>query len=404
MSIKDNPWFTGSIPRSLIDEQLKQAERMRSMFETVRFSEIERFSSASKLTEIGSFIAKNQIGMDFSKHREVLKLAQHDQMFAASKNLRALGGPDRKLIEALKSDAVRRPELTEIAKLSRIAEGFNSVQLTAFAHEDFSSKIGDAMRSMKGEWLSVKHPSASLETFAGIQALGKLSLSENPFSQGISSALRAVLGDWRDPLQTTASSFATIDTRATFYLDRGMDLTASFLSEEVFEEVTSVAGLRVRSTVTTDAPVELQDEDDKGYARAHAAHAEIQNLERSIRRFITEVMLEAFGESWMRTQVPGDMLAAWKKKKEDDEKEEKKGLPLLNYADFTDYKTLIERKDNWNKVFVRFFRRPEDIRESLQRLYPIRNAAMHTRRVSNDDELLLLSEIGRILRAISRMY
>lgn len=74
--------------------------------------------------------------------------------------------------------------------------------------------------------------------------------------------------------------------------------------------------------------------------------------------------------------------------------------PLINYADFTEYKAIIERRDNWSAVFKSVFGRPEDIRESFQRMFPVRIATMHARLITSDDELLLLVETRRILRAI----
>jgi hypothetical protein len=73
---------------------------------------------------------------------------------------------------------------------------------------------------------------------------------------------------------------------------------------------------------------------------------------------------------------------------------------LIEYADFTHYKSIIERKDNWQRVFRRVFRRQEDVRESFQRMFPLRVAVAHARFLTNDDELLLLVESRRLLNAI----
>jgi hypothetical protein len=72
---------------------------------------------------------------------------------------------------------------------------------------------------------------------------------------------------------------------------------------------------------------------------------------------------------------------------------------LIAYADFTDYEKIISRKDNWREVFVGFFNRPENARESLQRLYPVRHCTMHARAVTQEDELLMSVEIHRIVKA-----
>ena len=62
--------------------------------------------------------------------------------------------------------------------------------------------------------------------------------------------------------------------------------------------------------------------------------------------------------------------------------------------------SVITRRDNWRQLFQCCFERPEAVRESFQRLYPIRRDTMHARFVSQDDELLLYVEVKRIMRAI----
>ena len=61
---------------------------------------------------------------------------------------------------------------------------------------------------------------------------------------------------------------------------------------------------------------------------------------------------------------------------------------------------IIEQGDNWKGAFKSVFRRPEDVRESFQRLYPVRIVTMHSRIVTLEDELLLMVETSRVLKAI----
>jgi hypothetical protein len=92
----------------------------------------------------------------------------------------------------------------------------------------------------------------------------------------------------------------------------------------------------------------------------------------------------------------------WVHKKETAAKAGEADWPLIAYADFTDYLAIVTRNDNWNAVFKQYFTRPESVRESFQRLYPIRLCTMHARLITQDDELYLLVETKRILRAIDR--
>ena len=78
------------------------------------------------------------------------------------------------------------------------------------------------------------------------------------------------------------------------------------------------------------------------------------------------------------------------------------GGPLIDYSGFTDYKAIIERHDNWQDVFRHVFARQEDVRESFQRLFPVRICTMHSRRVTLDDQLYLVAKTKRLLRAIRK--
>ena len=75
---------------------------------------------------------------------------------------------------------------------------------------------------------------------------------------------------------------------------------------------------------------------------------------------------------------------------------------LISYADFTDYIEVICRRDNWREVFEVFFRRRESVRESFQRLYPIRLDTMHARPITQEDELLLFVETRQLMKIVIR--
>jgi hypothetical protein len=62
--------------------------------------------------------------------------------------------------------------------------------------------------------------------------------------------------------------------------------------------------------------------------------------------------------------------------------------------------SVICRKDNWRLVFAVFFDRQEGVRESFQRLFPIRLDTMHARPITQEDELLLFVEARRLMKAI----
>jgi hypothetical protein len=113
-------------------------------------------------------------------------------------------------------------------------------------------------------------------------------------------------------------------------------------------------------------------------------------------------MAANFGEDWPRQRLPSGMFDSWMEKRNHAVKAGQPGLPLIEYADFTDYKAIIERKDSWREVFQQIFQRAEDVRESFQRLFPLRISTMHSRIITTDDELLLLVESRRLLKAVGR--
>ncbi len=56
---------------------------------------------------------------------------------------------------------------------------------------------------------------------------------------------------------------------------------------------------------------------------------------------------------------------------------------------------------NWNAAFAPFFKRQESVRESFQRLYPIRLDTAHARLITQDDELLLYVEVKRLVKVMT---
>ena len=100
-------------------------------------------------------------------------------------------------------------------------------------------------------------------------------------------------------------------------------------------------------------------------------------------------------------RLPGGCRDRWEEKKRKAKEAGAPDLPLICYADFTDYALIICRSDNWRDVFAAFFKRPEGVRESFQRLHPIRLDTAHARLISQDDELLLYVEVKRLCAAFA---
>jgi hypothetical protein len=116
------------------------------------------------------------------------------------------------------------------------------------------------------------------------------------------------------------------------------------------------------------------------------------------RHFIARAVQDAFGDDWITRQTPTAMKDAWEGKWQAADKGEE-NRSLIEYAGFTKLQGDHRARRQLEDVFKPIFRRPEDIRESFQRLFPIRIRTMHARIITLDDELLLMSQMMRVLRA-----
>jgi hypothetical protein len=217
------------------------------------------------------------------------------------------------------------------------------------------------------------------------------------FERDFTEALRVDLGDWRELQSFSIESMINPVVRSSFYIERGFNPELTDFTQSAFDDGLRIAGLR-----EAESSVGVVVDQEANFLRARQVFYKLQRFEIAIRAFIERIMLEAFGDRWMKQQIPTNMLESWIEKRNKAIKAGCAEEPLINYADFTDYRAIIERRDNWTNVFKPIFGREEDVRESFQRLFPVRIATMHARIITQDDELLLLVETKRILKAIKR--
>jgi hypothetical protein len=283
----------------------------------------------------------------------------------------------------------RLPEISELGGLAHqgIAQG-------VLAREMFQAEtaVQAAMGAMNSPWLQIEGTLASAKAFSGLLAIGRAVDVRPAFDPDLVIGLRAELGDWRDAISFEKIPLIDPISRSGLYLDLGFDPDLTNFTPAAFEESLELAGLRVGDPA--------DDEGEAGLSRARMAFDQLQRFEVEIRRFIVQVMQAAFGHDWMKARLPPNMLPNWVEKRDKAVAGGQAEQPLIDYADFTDYRLIIERKDNWNTVFKPVFGRVEDVRESFQRLFPVRIATMHARLITQEDQLLLLVETRRVLKAI----
>ena len=303
----------------------------------------------------------------------------------------------------------RLPEINEVGRLARELEEHRDA-LTAFRASTLPGQaLRAAMEGMRSPWLDARDRIGSAFGFAGVQGIGAALRASQPYDPVVGAALRGGLGDWREPLSWPERIFREPTARFEFYVERGFNPRLTDFPAAAIEEGQALAGLRQPAPpivseydggAAQEGNEDPADPDGADFARNRAAFDRLQRFETQFRRFMDARMTAAFGPDWAKQQVPGEILTNWRRKKDTARKKGERDHPLIAYADFTDYILIIERGDNWKTVFEPVFLRKEDVRESFQRLFPVRICTAHARFITAEDEFLLRAETFRVERAM----
>ena len=297
----------------------------------------------------------------------------------------------------------RLPQLPEIPTL---LESFDIEQWsfpTARILETVT-ELNRSIEAMTTPWLNVQDESRSLTGLMGLQDMG-LALASKPMNEMASGEQwRRHLGDYRPPIDWPPQIFTDPVARSDFYVGRGLDSTLTDFPAPAFDQATTITGIKRPPPPRIEAycPAGERDEQEAGFQRNNAAHDRLQRFETHMRAFVDRQMTAACGKNWTKSRVPGPVWRRWRENREKARARGEPELPLIAYADFTDYEVVIVRKDNWNEVFAPVFGRKTLVQESFQRLYPIRVCTMHARIITQDDELYLFTETRLLLKAISQ--
>jgi len=298
-------------------------------------------------------------------------------------------------------EAFRLPSAMETARLYQ--EQVDALQGQSMLFHDKPGQIMAAMTSMTRPWLNDAMLDHSVLGMMEMQTIGAVLRHSDPFGADIGDLLRPALGDWREVVMPTVDVLMDPVARTALYYDKGYSPDLTAFPRGAFVEGMHHAGLDLDSSEDLDDDEADADETlEASFARNRSAFDQLQRFEVALRRFIDERMTEAFGPDWCITQAPEGTSDNWRQKQATDAKATGAIRPLIEFADFTDYRAIIEKKQNWKTVFAPVFNRSTDIQESFQRLYPVRIATMHARMITQDDEMLLTVETRRILRAIRK--
>lgn len=294
----------------------------------------------------------------------------------------------------------RLPKLSELTKLTEQAGEAFKITNALTADFERTNALRSAMERMTQPWLNIDHARQSATAFASLVDLGDGIASMPPFDSVLVDHLRPSLGDWRDPISLDVEAIINPVVRSELYAAQGVDPALTEFTVPAFHEGAVIAGLETPEDVANVKTSNDDADDEIEFERAEKAFAQLRRFEVAVRKFIVEVMEDTFGEHWMKQQLSKDMRDKWADKRQAEIDAGRPDRSLIEYADFSDYKMIIEKGDNWKGAFKSIFRRPEDVRESFQRLNPVRIVTMHSRIVTLEDELLLMVETTRVLKAI----
>jgi hypothetical protein len=388
-----------AMPTSTTIDALNRA----AMSSSLAIDDLNRASILAPSTFHATMLAEQQLRQqiaDFVRQSDLL-----GPQFRASE-LAALGGlPNISMVQKAIGDFHARFELPDMSAIRKLVDQFKTNSFFANEALRFNQTIREieaSMGAMRVAWLDNANALQSMQGFAELQGIGRAVQRLPAFSEGLADQLRASLGDWRDTITWPENIFNDTLARTAFYTDMGLNSRLTDFPGAAFNQGLEIAGLVIEPRTLDGANDggSVGDDQEEGFERNNAAHDLLQRFEAQIREFIDARMTAAFGAGWIKHRVPGDMHDRWRQKKEVARKNGEQDFPLIAYADFTDYVTLIVRADNWDAIFKPVFHRAEFIRESFQRLYPIRICTMHARIITPDDELYLRVELKRVLKAM----
>ena len=263
----------------------------------------------------------------------------------------------------------------------------------------------DLAASMSRPWMHEFSRERSMNALMELQGLGLLLRSTQGFDKDFTKAFRLDFGDWRDRITFSKVVIEDAAARTALYIERGFDSSLADFPDAAFREVLARVGLDEDNDDGADLPETMRALDaieQESFKRANKCHDYLQRLERRLRQFIDKAMTSQYGPDWANKKLHPRMRDDWEDRKLKAESAGKALEMLIDVADFTDYETIICKKDHWREVFQPYFRRPESVRESLQRLRPIRLATMHARFVTREDLLYVLAETTRLVKAFDR--
>ena len=388
MTSKDN--HSGKKPQSeLATDQLRKSIKT---YHSPLISDAER---AIRASELGNAVTASQ-----RLHQEVermLETCKGVDWKPVLENVHHFGQAYQQFLKS--------PEFAVIGETLRLLN--DSSLLSAVRQAGMiGSIIQERFADFRPVLLEMANSRNRLAGLVKLQAIGDLIRHPDSYSQSMVIAMRDELGDWRDPI--TFRDDPSVYARKDRYRDHGFDADLVDVPDENFGEVVDTTGIRQPAVMLEEvfgafAPRPLISGLPEGEL-SRQAYKWLFLLEAGIRRLIAHLMEEAFGPKWPRHRLPNGMHEAWMEKQQRSVQAGRPQCPIIEYADFTDYQKIIERRDNWDQVFSSLWYRKEDVRESLQRIHWVRIETMHARPLLKQDILTVYIEGQRLLQSARKVW
>lgn len=303
-------------------------------------------------------------------------------------------------------DRFRVPPISEANSIAACL-GDNKGALARYAEKLGLAGDRDHLKvlsSLHSPWMNINDASQSVRGLAELHSLSSMLRTVDAFDTRLTVAIREDLGDWRKASSVPAAVVTDPGARTAYYLEQGFNPVITDVPEKAFQETVITTGFADNLDHLLAMPPLMRDSnrhEGEGFRRTNRCHDYLQRFENRIRTFIHHVMTDQYGPEWVN-RIDKEIREDWERKKAKAESAGYSFTVLIEAADFTHYERIICNRGLWRDVFQKYFGgESSSVRESLMRLLPVRLATMHSRFVTPEDLLYVLSECTRLARSIS---
>jgi len=257
--------------------------------------------------------------------------------------------------------------------------------------EGWQLSLAERMAQLQHPWAIEDHLGVSIVGFARIARLHDISSGAEPFHAAGREVFAEELGE-----PVAFDEEQSPEDREAAQIDAGLNAEVVAFPQDAYPQILFSAGFEFR--IEAVMPVRTERGEVGQYDPQHVIL--LSQIENRLRNVIEAELQQIEGDAWLRRRVHGDLRRKWEDRKTSDHEQRGDSFPPLYYADFMELMHIIIEGRNWNEVFKRFFVSKRDFEVSMLRLAPVRNTIGHNRPLVRTDQLILLAEGTRILRAL----